>query len=120
MRRTRQPDTPLPWDVCNDRKTHGAALAVMALPLLAACGDADAGLGLTPAEVRETVHAALAGAPAPSAPRPSLTAVDAERIARWVVGLIPPRSAPADSTAFVAEGAIARYETQGRKATLAH
>ena len=45
---------------------------------------------------------------------------EAERIARGVVASIPPRSAPADYTAFVVDAAIAHYRTQGRDATLAH
>ena len=103
-----------------NRKTFWAALALAALLLLAACGDGDAGPGITADEVREIVRAELDAAPAPSQPEGGVTAAEAERIARGVVASIPPRSAPADYTAFVVDGAIARYETQGREDTLAH
>ena len=62
----------------------------------------------------------LAAAPAPSQPEGGVTAADAERIARRVVASVPPRSAPAEYGAFVVDAAIARYQTQGREATLAH
>ena len=68
----------------------------------------------------EIVRAELAAAPAASQPGGGVTAADAERIARGVVASIPPRSAPADYTAFVVDSAIALYETQGLEATLTH
>ena len=94
-----------------DDRDRRASLGVLALLLLAACGDAER--GLTPDEVGEIARAEVAGAP-------GVTAVEAERIARFVVASIPPRSTPADYTAFVVESAIARYRTQGLEATLAH
>ena len=96
-----------------------AALAVLALLLLAACGDADIGPGLTRAEVEEIVRAELAEAVVPSQPGPGLTPDEVELIARGVVASIPPKSAPADYTRFVVDNAISRYETEGLDATLA-
>ena len=103
-----------------DCKKSLAVLAVLALLLLAACGDADAEPGLTADEVREIVRAELAAAPAPSQPEGGVTAAEAERIARGVVASIPLKSAPADYTAFYVDSAIALYETRGLDATLAH
>ena len=103
-----------------DRKKSLAVLAVLALLFLTACGDADAEPGLTAAEVREIVRAELAEAPAPSQPGTGVTSAEAERIARGVVASIPLKSAPADYTRFFVDAAIARYETQGLEATLAH
>ena len=97
-----------------------AAMAVLALLLLLACGDADAEPGLTAAEVREIVRAELAEAPAPSQPGTGVTSAEAEHIARGVVASIPLKTSPADYTAFFVDSAIARYETQGLDATLAH
>ena len=131
-----------------NRKTFWAALALAALLLLAACGDGDAGPGLTADEVLEIVRAELAAAdpvpsqpdggvaadevreivraelaaadPVPSQPDGGVTAAEAERIDGGVVASIPSRSAPADYTAFVVDDAIARYQTRGREDTLAH
>ena len=72
---------------------------------------------LTRAEAEEIVTSAIAAIPEP---RPGLTADEAERIARAAIAGIPPRSAPADYTRHFVESAIARYETQGLDATLAH
>ena len=101
-----------------DHKKGWAAVAVLALLLLAACGDAEP--GLTAAEVEEIVRAELAEAPAPPQPGTGVTSVEAERIARGVVASIPLKSAPADYTAFYVDSAIALYETWGLDATLAH
>ena len=95
-------------------------MAVLALLLLAACGDADAEPGLTRAEVEEIVRAELADARALSQPGPGLTPAEVERIARRVVTSIPLKSDPAEYTRFFVDAAIARYETQGLEATLAH
>ena len=73
--------------------------------------------GLTRADVEEIVGAAVA---AISQPQPGITAEEARRIARAAVASIPPKSAPADYTRFFVENAIARYETEGLEATLAH
>ena len=97
-----------------------AAMAVLALLLLVACGDADAEPGLTRAEVEEIVRAELADARALSQPGPGLTPAEVERIARRVVTSIPLKSDPAEYTRFFVDAAIARYETQGLEATLAH
>lgn len=120
---------------------QSAALFVLLLLLLVACGDGDAGLsraeveeivraemaeatapaqpepGLTAAEVEEAIRRAIADIPEPE---PGLTIADAERIARGVVASIPPKSAPAEYTKFFVENAISRYETQGLDATLAY
>ena len=72
-----------------------ASLAGTLLPfpvLLAACGGDDA--GLTRAEVEEIVREAIAS--------------------------IPSEATPAEYTQHVVRNAIARYETQGLDATLAH
>ena len=94
------------------------ALLLLALSLSAACGDGDA--GLTRAEVEEIVREEMAAAPPPSDPFPAVTRAEVEEIVRAAVASIPPRSAPADYTRFVVESAIARYETQGLEAVLAH
>ena len=52
--------------------------------------------------------------------QPGLTFDEVQRIARAAVAAVPPRSAAADYTRFVVEGAIALYETQGLEATLAY
>ena len=97
-----------------------AAMAVVALLLVAACGDGDAEPGLTRAEVEEMVRVELAGAPAPSQPGLGLTPDEVELIARGVVASIPSRSDPAEFTKFFVDGAIGRYETQGLDAAIAH
>ena len=86
-----------------------AGVLLLAAALLAACGRGDA--GLTRAEVEEIVRTEMADVP---------TEADVERIAQAAVASIPPRSAPADYTRHFVDSAIARYETQGLEATLAH
>ena len=93
-------------------------LAILALPLLVACGDGEP--SLSRAEVEEIVRAELADAPAATPAAPGITATEVEQIARGVVASIPPRSAPADYTKFFMDNAISRYETQGLDATLAY
>ena len=88
--------------------------------------------------VDQAIQAALADLPQPEPPAPApepVTAVDlppepeplpelglspeeVRQIARGVVAVIPPRTAPAEYTRFFVENAIARYETQGLEATL--
>ena len=68
--------------------------------------------GLSRAEVEEVAQAAAEGS--------GLTAADAERIARSVISAVPPRSAPAEYTRFVVDGAISLHETRGLDAALAH
>ena len=117
-----------------------AALAVLALVLLAACGNEDEDAGLTRAEVEEIVRAELANAPAPEAgltaaeaeeivraelanapaPEAGLTSAEAEQIARGVVASIPPKSSPVEYTKFFVANAISRYETGGLNATIAY
>ena len=72
---------------------------------------------LSRAEVVEIVGAAVADMPKP---QPGITAAEAELIARRAVASIPPKSAPAEYTLHFVESAIARYDTQGLDATLAH
>ncbi len=73
--------------------------------------------GLTRAEVEEIVKAAVTEV---AKTLPGLTADEVQRVARAAVAAIPPRSAAADYTRFVVEGAIARYEMQGPEAALAY
>ena len=93
-------------------------LAILVLPLLAACGDGDSRLSRT--DVEEMVRAELAEATTVTPAEPDITAAEVERIARGVVASIPPRSAPADYTRFFVQNAISRHETQGLDATLAY
>ena len=91
--------------------------------------------GLSRAEVEHAIEAALAARPQPdtglsradaeqvaraAAEGSGLTAADAERIARSVISAVPPRSAPADYTRFVVDGAISLHDTRGLDAALAH
>ena len=96
-----------------------AGLALLALLLLAACGNSGSEPGLTRSEVEEMVRAELADA-SPSQPGPALTPAEVELIARGVVASIPSRSDPAEYTKYFVDAAIARYETQGRDAAIAH
>ena len=120
------------------RFAWAGAAALLAVLLLAACGDGEVDLSRT--EVEEIVEAAIAATPEPQAglttaqveeairsamaalpqPAPGLSPAEAESIARGVVASIPPRSAPAEYTRFFVDNAINRYETQGLDATLAH
>ena len=84
-------------------------LAILVLPLLAACGDGDSRLSRT--DVEEMVRAELAEATTVTPAEPDITAAEVERIARGVVASIPPRSAPADYTRFFVQNAISRHET---------
>ena len=117
------------------RTLRAAALAgvlLLALPLLlAACGGGD---GLTLDEVREIVREETADAATEAdverivqaavadavKPEPGLSRAEVEQIVRAAIASIPPRSAPAEYTQHFVDSAIARYETQGREATLAH
>ena len=73
--------------------------------------------GLSRAEVEHAIEAALAARPQPDT---GLSAADAERIARSVISAVPPRSAAADYTRFVVDGAISLHDTRGLDAALAH
>ncbi len=110
-----------------------SALLLTASLLFAACGGGDA--GLTRAEVEEIVRAELAAESAASvegtvndtpdvAAAPSdkagLTRAEVEEIVRAAIAGIPPKAAPAEYTQYVVDSAIARYETQGLDAALAH
>ena len=118
-----------------------AGLLLILPALLAACGGGDA--GLTRAEVEEIVREEMASAPplmegvAPlteaqaesivndaiekmAQPEPGLTRAEVEEIVRAAIASIPSRSTPADYTKHFVDNAIARYETQGLDATLAH
>ena len=117
-----------------------AALLALAAMLFAACGGGDTGLtrpeveeivrvemteqsqagaspGMVPADVEGIVNDAIEKIPQPE---PGLTRAEVEEIIRAVIAAIPSRSAPADYTQHFVGNAIARYETQGLDATLAH
>ena len=112
--------------------TIWAAGALLGLVLLAGCGNGDD--GLTRTEVREIVREEMADAPTEAdverivqaavadalQPEPGLSRSEVEEIVRASIADIPLKSAPAEYTRFFVEGAIARYETQGLEATLAH
>ena len=106
-----------------------AALLLLASALLAACGGDDP--GLTRAEVEEVVRAEMAALPDEaqsasndgSAAMPAqqgLTRAEVEEIVRAAIAGIPSKSAPAEYTQYVVDNAVARYESQGLDATLAH
>ena len=107
--------------------TAGFVLLVPAL--LVACGGEDT--GLTRAEVEEIVRAEMAGLPdeaqsvsnnetAAMPAQQGLTSAEVEAIVRAAIAGIPSKSAPAEYTQYFVDSAIARYETQGLDATLAH
>ncbi len=112
--------------------TIWAVGALLGLVLLAACGNGDD--GLTRTEVREIVREEVADAPTEAdieqivqaavadalQEEAGLSRSEVEQIVNAAIAAIPPRSVPADYTRFFVEGAIARYETQGLEATLAH
>ena len=115
-----------------------AGLLLLVLALLAACGSDDT--GLTRAEVEEIVRAEVAeatsiddlpddaqsegsvsnGDTAAMPAQQSLTRAEVEEIVRAAVAGIPSKSDPAEYTQYFVDSAIARYETQGLEATLAH
>ncbi len=109
-----------------------AGFLLFASTLLAACGDGDA--GLTRAEVEEIVRAEMADLPdeaqsagsisnddtAAMPAQQGLTRAEVEAIVRAAIAGIPSKSAPAEYTQYVVESAIARYESQGLDATVAH
>ena len=98
------------------RFTASLAGLLLVLPaLFAACGDGDA--GLTSSDVEQIVNDAIEKMPEPE---PALTRADVEEIVRAAIASIPSRSAPAEYTQHVVDNAIARYETQGLDAALAH
>ncbi len=106
-----------------------AALLLLASALLAACGDGDA--GLTRAEVEEIVRAEMADLPDEaqsaandgSAAMPAqqgLTRAEVEEIVRAAIAAVPSKATPAEYTQYVVDNAVARYESQGLDATVAH
>ena len=72
---------------------------------------------MTSSDVSEAVSKAMSEMPKSE---PGITRAEVEEIVRAAIAGIPPRSAPAEYTMHFVESAIARYETQGREATLAH
>ena len=72
---------------------------------------------LTRAEVEEIVTAAIAAIPEP---RPGLTADEVDDMVNTAIAAVPSRTAPADYTRFFVDSALARYQTRGLDATLAH
>ena len=118
-----------------------AGLLFLLPALLAACGDGNT--GLSRADVEEIVRGEMADATPPTTPvappteaqaegivkdaiaempppEPELTRAEVEQIVRAYVASIPSRSAPAEYTKHFVDNAIAKYETQGLEATLAH
>ena len=106
-----------------------AGLLLLASALLAACGDGDA--GLTRAEVEEIVRAEMAGLPdeaqsvsndetADMPAQQGLTRAEVEEIVRAAIASVPSKATPAEYTQYVVDNAVARYETQGLDATVAH
>ncbi len=73
--------------------------------------------GLTRADAEEIARAAMEAMPQPE---PGLTRADVEEIVRVAIASIPSQSSPADYTQHFVDNAIARYQTQGLDATLAH
>ena len=109
-----------------------AALLLLVPALLVACGGDDP--GLTRAEVEEIVRAEMAALPdeaqsegsisnddvAAMPAQQGLTRAEVEAIVRAVIAGIPSKSTPAEYTQYVVDNAVARYESQGLDATLAH
>ena len=109
-----------------------AGLLLLASALLLACSDSDA--GLTRAEVEEIVRAEMADLPdeaqsagsvsndetAAMPAQQGLTRAEVEEIVREAIASVPSKSAPAEYTQYVVDNAVARYETQGLDATVAH
>ena len=99
---------------------------------------------LTRADIEEVVRAAIAGIPQPDTgltyeevivvvnetvieildqvlpSEPGLTREEVFRIARNAVASIPPKTSPAEYTKFFVDNAIAKYDSEGLAATLAH
>ena len=73
--------------------------------------------GLTRAEVDAMIRTAVADM---AKPQPGLSADEAERIARAAIAAVPSKATPAEYTRHVVDNAVARYESQGLEATLAH
>ena len=100
-----------------------AGLLLLASATLIACGDGDA--GLTRAEVEEIVRDEVAAATSndDSAAMPAqqgLSRTEVEEIVRAAIASVPSRATPPEYTQHVVDNAIARYESQGLDATLAH
>ena len=68
-------------------------------------------------EVEDAISAAMAGIPMAE---PGVSAQEAEMIARSVLAAAPDRSAPDRYTQFFVDGAISRYESQGRQSAIDH
>ncbi len=101
--------------------TAGILLVVFAL--FAACSGDDE--GLTRAEVEEIVREEVAEATSndDTAAMPveqGLTRAEVEEIVREAIASIPSKATPAEYTRHFVDNAIARYETQGLEAALAH
>ena len=91
-----------------------AALLLLVPALLAACGGDDP--GLTRAEVEEIVRAEMATSSASQ----GVTRAEVEAIVRAAMAAVPSKSTPAEYTQYFVDNAVARYESQGLDATLAH
>ena len=96
--------------------THSDVVGIVEADIQAAIADLpEPEPGLTRDEVAEIVKEAVATIPAPE---PALTAAEVEQIARSVSIARPPRADAAEFTRFFVDSAIARYEAEGREATL--
>ena len=115
-----------------------AGLLLVVSALLAACASDE--VGLTRAEVEEIVRAEMAEAAssddlsdqaqsegsisnddtAATPAQQGLTRAEVEAIVRAAIAGVPSKSTPAAYTQYFVESAIARYQTQGLDATLAH
>ena len=117
-----------------------AGLLLLVPALFAACAGDDE--GLTRAEVEEIVREEVAEATAsddlpsgadsaasttndtpdtPAMPvEQGLTRAEVEEIVRAAIAAVPSKATPAEYTQHVVDNAIARYESQGLDATLAH
>ena len=73
--------------------------------------------GLTRADVEEFIHEAIAEV---AEPEPRLTREEVLRLARNTVATIPLKSAPADYTKFFVDNAISRYDAGGLDDTLSY
>ena len=102
---------------CGEAGLTRAEVEVVVREEMAAQTDEAFTPGTTPADVEGIVNDAIKEMPRPEQ---GLTRAEVAEIVRAAIAAVPSKSAPADYTRFVVDNAIARYEAQGRDATLAH